>query len=50
LPDPREEENLESASGRGVLLMRSFMDEVVFNEIGNCVTMTKRRNGKVAAS
>ena len=43
LPDPRDPENLYRASGRGVLLMRTFMDEVTFNEIGNCVTMVKRR-------
>jgi len=42
LPDPTEPENIELASGRGVLLMRSFMDEVMFNEIGNEVTMVKR--------
>ena len=46
LPDPRDEENLENASGRGILLMRSFMDEVSYNDVGNMVTMTKRRNGK----
>lgn len=42
LPDPRSEQNLERLSGRGVLLMRTFMDEVTFNERGNVVTMVKR--------
>jgi serine/threonine-protein kinase RsbW len=28
VPDPREEENVLEDSGRGVLLMRAFMDEV----------------------
>jgi CheY-like chemotaxis protein len=42
LPDPRAEQNLERLSGRGVLLMRTFMDEVSFNERGNIVTMVKR--------
>ena len=43
LPDPTEPENLEKVSGRGVLLMRSFMDEVKFNDAGNRVTMIKRK-------
>jgi len=43
LPDPTDPANLEKASGRGVLLMRTFMDEVSFNERGNEVTMKKRR-------
>ncbi len=39
-PDP---EDLEAVSGRGIMLMRAFMDEVVFNAAGNEVTLTKRR-------
>ena len=42
LPDPTDPENIEKVSGRGLLLMRTFMDEVVFNESGNQVTMIKR--------
>jgi CheY-like chemotaxis protein/anti-sigma regulatory factor (Ser/Thr protein kinase) len=42
LPDPTDPENLEKVSGRGLLLMRTFMDEVAFNETGNQVTMVKR--------
>ena len=42
LPDPTDPENLEKVSGRGLLLMRTFMDEVSFNETGNQVTMIKR--------
>ncbi len=42
LPDPTEPGNLEKASGRGILLMRTFMDEVHFNEAGNEVTLIKR--------
>ncbi|MHC4939057.1 MAG: ATP-binding protein [Planctomycetota bacterium] len=44
LPDPREAQNLERLSGRGVLLMRTFMDEVSFNDRGNIVTMIKRNS------
>lgn len=39
--DPR---TLERREGRGLVLMRNFMDEVTFNEIGNEVTLVKRRN------
>lgn len=41
--DHAEEINLESLYGRGILLMRTFMTEVQFNEQGNEVTMIKRR-------
>ena len=43
LPDPTEPTNLEKPSGRGLLLMRTFMDEVAYNEEGNQVTLIKRR-------
>lgn len=42
LPDPRDPENLLKVSGRGVLIMRTFMDEAHFNETGNEVTLVKR--------
>jgi len=42
LPDPTEPANLEKPSGRGVLLMRTFMDEVEYNERGNSVRLVKR--------
>ena len=44
LPDPLAPENLERASGRGLLLISTFMDEVRHNERGNQITMTKRRD------
>lgn len=43
LPDPTDPENLMKSSGRGLLLIRTFMDEVRFNERGNEITLTKRR-------
>ncbi len=43
LPDPTDPEYLKRPSGRGTLLMRSFMDEMTFNETGNEVTLIKRR-------
>jgi CheY-like chemotaxis protein/anti-sigma regulatory factor (Ser/Thr protein kinase) len=33
-------------AGRGLLLIRTFMDEVYFNEAGNQITMIKRRDLK----
>lgn len=44
LPDPREPANLEKMSGRGVLLMRTFMDDVLYSERGSTVTLVKRRD------
>ena len=43
LPDPRDPENLERPSGRGLLLMKTFLDEVEYNAKGNEVRMIKRR-------
>ncbi len=44
LPNPKDPENLVKAGGRGILLIRMFMDEVRFNKTGNEITMVKRRN------
>lgn len=42
LPDPTAPENRFRLHGRGVMLMRSFMDGVEYNATGNEVTLTKR--------
>jgi DNA-binding NarL/FixJ family response regulator len=42
LPDPRSPENLLKLSGRGVLLIRTFMDEVEFRDGGRTIVMRKR--------
>ena len=44
LPDPTDPANLERLGGRGLLLIRTFMDEVSFNESGNQITMVKRKD------
>jgi CheY-like chemotaxis protein len=44
LPDPTDPANLEKVSGRGLLLIRTFMDAVTHNERGNAITMVKRRD------
>jgi serine/threonine-protein kinase RsbW len=41
VPDPRYGENLYKPEGRGLFLMRSYMDEIGFNENGNSVSMVK---------
>jgi CheY-like chemotaxis protein len=46
VPDPLAPENLEKASGRGLLLIHQFMDEVRHNEQANEITMIKRRPKK----
>ena len=43
LPDPTDPENLARPFGRGVMLMRAFMDEVSYNAMGNEVTLTRNR-------
>jgi anti-sigma regulatory factor (Ser/Thr protein kinase) len=44
VPDPTDPLNLDREWGRGLLLIRTFMDDVVFNGTGNEITMTKRRD------
>jgi serine/threonine-protein kinase RsbW len=43
VPDPTLEENLERPCGRGLMLMRHYMDEIRFFGKGNVVVMCKRR-------
>jgi CheY-like chemotaxis protein/anti-sigma regulatory factor (Ser/Thr protein kinase) len=42
LPDPTDPAQLERVSGRGLLLIRTFMDEVTHNARGNEITMIKK--------
>lgn len=46
LPDPTDPANLEKASGRGLLLMRTFMDDVRYNPTGNRCTLVKLRSAE----
>ena len=43
LPHPRDAENLFKTSGRGVLLIKSIMDDAQYNGRGNRLTMIKKR-------
>ena len=42
VPDPTADENLENPSGRGIMLMRSFVN-IRYNESGNQVILDKER-------
>lgn len=42
VPDPTDPENLSKPSGRGLMLIRLFMDEVHHNAAGNEITLVKR--------
>ena len=44
VPDPTLDENLELPSGRGLMLMRTFMSRVDYNDKGNRVTMEKKKS------
>ena len=48
LPDPTNPENIEKCSGRGLLLIRTFMDQVSHNAKGNELTMIKCRDANRA--
>jgi CheY-like chemotaxis protein len=42
IPDPTAPANLSKASGRGILLMRTFVDDMHYNATGNELTLVKR--------
>ncbi|MHB8899528.1 MAG: ATP-binding protein [Thermoguttaceae bacterium] len=42
VPDPTDPEQLEIPSGRGIMLMRTFMSKVEYSNGGTTVTMEKR--------
>ena len=48
LPDPTDPANIARPHGRGVLLIRTFMDEVIYNDVGNEVTLIKHCNSEAA--
>jgi serine/threonine-protein kinase RsbW len=45
VPDPTADENLENPSGRGIMLMRSFL-KIRYNEAGNGVVLEKKKSGR----
>jgi serine/threonine-protein kinase RsbW len=49
IPDPLDPENLFKTSGRGVLFIYNIMDEVMYNERGNRLTMVKKSDSEIKA-
>jgi len=43
IPDPTHPERIPLPSGRGIMLMRSYLDEVAYNDRGNEVQLVKER-------
>ncbi|HKQ60390.1 MAG TPA: response regulator [Candidatus Polarisedimenticolaceae bacterium] len=43
LPQAATPDTILETSGRGIFLIRTFMDRVEFNARGNCITLAKRR-------
>ena len=43
VPDCTTDENLEACGGRGLFLIRAYMNRVAYNDTGNCVTLEKTR-------
>ena len=44
VPDPTKEENLELPNGRGLAMIRNYIDELHFSEQGNSVMMVVHRD------
>ena len=42
VPDPTDDDNLDKPGGRGIMLIRSFMNDFAYNDKGNRVTMSKK--------
>ena len=43
VPDPTQPEFIDRPHGRGIMLMRAYLDEVEFSRIGNVVRLVKLR-------
>jgi serine/threonine-protein kinase RsbW len=50
IPDPRYGDNLYKPAGRGMLLMRSFMDVLEYNKKGNSLRMIRYREKRTPKS
>ena len=50
VPEPGDSGALDEQRGRGLSLMRTFMDELTYNNTGNEVTMVKRSNERVGTT
>ncbi len=50
VPDPRCGDNIYKIGGRGLFLIRSYMDLTEFNEQGNCIHMVKYNSNKKSSA
>ena len=50
LPDPSDPDALFRASGRGIIIMQSLLDEVRFEDAGRRTIMVQRARGTIEAS
>lgn len=48
--DPTKRSNLDKPHGRGLFLIRAFMDDVLFNDQGNEITLVKRMPKEIKES
>jgi serine/threonine-protein kinase RsbW len=44
IPDPTVPDRIALPNGRGLMLMRAYLDEVSFNETGNVVQLVKEKS------
>jgi serine/threonine-protein kinase RsbW len=44
VPDPTLDEFIERPSGRGLMLMKAYLDYVQYSDGGRCLTMVRSRN------
>jgi serine/threonine-protein kinase RsbW len=44
IPDPTAPDRIALPNGRGLMLMRAYLDDVAFNETGNAVQLVKEKS------
>ena len=44
VPDPTLDENLEKPSGRGIMLMKAFMNVIEYSQLDNSLILEKHRS------
>ncbi|MCA9060178.1 MAG: ATP-binding protein [Planctomycetaceae bacterium] len=47
VPDPTMEEFLERPTGRGLMLMEAYLDEIVYEDSGRRLIMVRQRNSEL---
>ena len=48
VPDPTSEQNLMKPHGRGIMLMRAYVDAVIYDRAGTRVTLIKANSGPLS--